>query len=211
MRVLYHFQMSPFSRRVRLALAHKGLDADLRDGRVEPAFLDEAFRLTPIRTIPVLDDEGKVVADSMAILQYLDRAYPEAPTLWPHAPEALADALAITSAVDVATNALADMGTRYWPLRNDPAWATVLGERMSRAQAAIDFVAAQASRPVLAGWGAAEMWTLATTLWVMGMPARAKTAPLVAQMLTLGFRLPDVLVEWAKPHEGRPEVRAIYG
>ena len=39
-RVLYHFKMSVFSRRARLALAHKGLDCDMRDGRSNPAFFE---------------------------------------------------------------------------------------------------------------------------------------------------------------------------
>lgn len=43
------------------------------------------------------------------------------------------------------------------------------------------------------------------------MPARAASAPLVAQILTLGFRLPESLVAWSKQHESRPEVKAIYG
>ena len=110
-------------------------------------------------------------------------------------------------------NALVDMGTRNWELRRDPSWDAVLSERMRRAQTAIDWVAAKATRPILAGdaWGAAEIWTLSAALWVSGMPARAKSAPLVAQILTLGFRLPDALVTWAKQHETRPEVQAIYG
>ena len=31
MRTLYHFRASPFARRARLALAHKGLEVELRD------------------------------------------------------------------------------------------------------------------------------------------------------------------------------------
>jgi glutathione S-transferase len=213
MRVLYHYPMSVFSRRARLALAHKGLDVELRDARADEAYVAEARRLSPLRTLPILVDEGRVIGDSGAIAQYLDLAYPDRPSIWPVGRDAAHEALAVTTAIDVAMNALVDMGTRNWDLRNDPAWGTVLRERMSRAQIAIDSVAAKATRPLLAGdtWGAAEIWTLSAVLWVSGMPARAKSAPLVAQILTLGFRLPDALVGWAKEHEGRPEVRAIYG
>jgi glutathione S-transferase len=212
MRVLYHFPTSVFSRRTRLALAHKGLDVELKDARADEAYLAEARRLTPLRTMPIFVDEGRVVGDSGAIAAYLDLAYPDRPLLWPRGAEAAHEALAITTAVDVAMNALVDMGTRDWDLRNDPAWEGVLRERMARAQGAIDWVATKATRPILAGdaWGAAEIWTLSAALWVSGMPARAKSAPLVAQILTLGFRLPEALVTWAKQHEGRPEVRAIY-
>lgn len=44
MRTLYH------SRRVRLALAHKGLDVELRECRDDPAFAREARALAPFRT-----------------------------------------------------------------------------------------------------------------------------------------------------------------
>jgi glutathione S-transferase len=213
MRVLYHFPTSVFSRRTRLALAHKGLEVELRDARADESHLAEARKLTPVRTMPLFVDEGRALADSGAIAQYLDLAYPDRPLLWPRGADAAHEALSITTAIDVAMNTLVDMGTRNWELRNDPAWDAVLRERMARAQTAIDSVAAKATRPILAGdaWGAAEIWTLSATLWVSGMPARAKSAPLVAQILTLGFRLPEALVAWAKQHEGRPDVRAIYG
>lgn len=213
MRILYHFQQSVFSRRARLALAHKGLDVELRDGRENEAFLFQARRHTPIRTMPVLVDEGRAVADSTAIAQYLDLAYPDRPLLFPRGADAARDALEITALIDVAMNGLVDMGTRYFALRNDPAWKEICGERMDRAQAAIDAVAAKATRPTLAGdaWGAAEIWTLSATRWVAGFPDRVKTSPFVAQMITLGFRLPDALVAWAKQHADRPEVKALYG
>jgi glutathione S-transferase len=213
MRVLYHFPTSVFSRRARLALAHKGLDVELRDARADESILAEARRLTPLRTMPILVDGDHALGDSGAIAQYLDLAYPDRPALWPRGADAAHEALSITTAVDVAMNALVDMGTRNWELRHDPAWGRVLGERIARAQAAIDSVAAKATRPILAGdaWGAAEIWTLSAALWVGGLPARAATAPLVAQILTLGFHMPEKLIGWAKQHEGRPEVRAIYG
>src|SRR5580692_1629886 len=56
MRTLYHFRLSPYSRRARLALAHKGLDCELRDARENPALLEEARALVPFRTVPVLVD-----------------------------------------------------------------------------------------------------------------------------------------------------------
>jgi glutathione S-transferase len=212
MRVLYHYLQSVFSRRTRLALAHKGLDVELRDGRVNEAFVTEARQLTPIRTMPVLVDEGRVVADSGAIAQYLDLAYPNCPLLWPRDAVHAQEALAITTSIDATMNVLVDMGTRYWPLRNDAAWAEVLAERMTRAQLAIDFVATKAKRATLAGdaWSIADIWTLASVRWVTSMPARASTSPAVAQILQLGHRFPDALVEWAKQHEGRDDVRKIY-
>jgi glutathione S-transferase len=213
MRVLYHFEMSVFSRRTRLALAHKGLDVELRDGRVDPANLTAAREICPLRTLPVLVDEGRVVGDSGTIAHYLDLAYPDRPSLWPRSPQSAQEALAVTTAIDIAMNAIVDMGTRYWDLRGDPAWEGVLGERMSRAQLAIESVAAKAKGPILAGdsWGAAEIWTFSAVFWVTSLPGRVKTAPHVAPLLALGFEMPEALIGWAAQHAERPDVRAIYG
>jgi glutathione S-transferase len=213
MRVLYHFATSTFSRRARLALAHKGLDFELRDARADESAYAEAKKKSPQGTFPVLDDDGRVLGDSTAIAHYLDLAYPDRPRLWPLGKGAAYRALSITSLVDVAMNTLVDRGTRSWALRADPGWEKLVRERVGRAQSAIDAVSDMATKPLLAGdaWGAAEMWTLAATLWVKGFPARASSAPLVAQIMTLGFRLPQRLVDWAAQHEPRPEVRAIYG
>jgi glutathione S-transferase len=212
MGILYHFPMSVFSRRARLALAHKGFDVELRDGRADEAHLAEARRLFPLGTMPVLVDDGRVVGDSGAIAHYLDVRYPDRPMLWPSGPNAAQEAFMIANAVDAAMNTVVDLGTRYWELHGDPSWAPVVRERVGRAQAAMELVAAKATRPTLAGdsWGAADIWALSATLWVSKWPERAPTSPAVAHMLTLGFQLPAALVAWAKQHQSRPEVRAIY-
>lgn len=81
MRILYHLPLSPFSRKVRLALAEKRIPFDLRAERVwerREEFLD----MNPAGTVPVLVEEnGLVVADSGAICEYLDEAYPDTPLL----------------------------------------------------------------------------------------------------------------------------------
>lgn len=215
MRILYHYPTSTFSRRARLALAHKGLEVELRDARASSAWEAEARALSPLGTMPVLVDDGRALGDSTTIAHYLDQAYPSRPALWPTGAEAAGRALSITSEIDLAMNALVDLGTRYYALRGDAAWADVARAKMARAQAAIDAVAgrALASGPLLAGdaWGAAEIWTLSATLWVASFPERVAAAPLVAQIVTLGFRLPEALVAWVRQHQGRPDVMAVYG
>ena len=215
MRVLYVFPQSVFSRRARLALAHKGLEVELRDGRENPALIDEAKKLYPLGTMPVLVDEGRVVGDSTAILHYLDAAYPERPRLWPKGAASAHDALAIVTAVDHAMNTVVELGTRFYELRTHPAWTEIHRQKMERAQGAIDFVAARVSvdRPTLAGeeWSAADIVTLAAALWVRAWPARAPTTPNIAQVMSLGLRFPPAIDRWAKQHESRADVRAIYG
>ena len=158
----------------------------------------------------MLVDDGRVLGDSTAIAHYLDVAYPDAPSLFPRGTEAAYRALEITCAVDLAMNTLVDLGTRYFALRTDPAWPEIVRTRMERAQGAIEAVAR--SKALDDGtWGAPQIWALSATLWVRHFPERVATAPLVAQIVTLGFRLPEALLVWAAKHESRPEVRAIYG
>src|SRR5688572_19961365 len=81
MRILFHLPLSPFARKARLALAEKRIPFDLRVERVwerREAFLE----MNPAGTVPVLaEDNGLVVADSWAICEYLDEAYPDLPLL----------------------------------------------------------------------------------------------------------------------------------
>jgi len=77
MRTLYHYWLCPFSRKIRLVLAEKKLDFELeveQPWERRPEFMD----LNPAGKVPVLVDlNGTVVVDSMAIAEYLDEAYPE--------------------------------------------------------------------------------------------------------------------------------------
>jgi glutathione S-transferase len=80
MRILYHLPLSPFSRKVRLALAEKRIPFELRLERVWDR-REEFLALNPAATVPVLAEEnGLSIADSNAICEYLDEAYPD-PTL----------------------------------------------------------------------------------------------------------------------------------
>ena len=77
MRVLYHLPLSPFCRKVRIALKEKGLPFELR--REDPwRRRAEFLELNPAGTVPVLvEAEGTVVADSMAIAEYLQEVEPQ--------------------------------------------------------------------------------------------------------------------------------------
>ncbi len=73
-------RFSPFCWRVKLALAHKGLDY-----QTEPVRFTEKSKLefSGQKLVPVLDDKGTIVSDSWAIAEYLEETYPDAPTLFP--------------------------------------------------------------------------------------------------------------------------------
>ncbi|RQR42250.1 glutathione S-transferase family protein [Burkholderia sp. Bp9142] len=77
---VYSFPLSGHAHRVRLFLSLLGLpfdivDVDLAAGaQRKPAFL----ALNPLGQVPVIDDDGTVLADSNAILVYLAKRYGDA-------------------------------------------------------------------------------------------------------------------------------------
>lgn len=77
---LYENAFSPFARKVRMALEHKGLKFEAIDGlRVDnQAALANA---NPRKEVPVLVDGDITVINSSHILQYLEEAYPQQPLL----------------------------------------------------------------------------------------------------------------------------------
>ncbi len=214
-RTLYHFPLSTFSRRARLALAHKGLSADLVDGRAEPERLAEARRICPLRTMPVLvEEDGRAIGDSTAIAHYLDAAYPDAPRLWPAEKNAARETLEATTLVDLAMSTIVDLGTRYYALHDAPAWGAVKAEMIGRAQAALDALATRAAARAGttwtdAGWCVADAWILTATLWVEGWAARAPTNPMIGQLTGLGVRLPAEMARWSDTHRARADVVAL--
>ncbi|WP_043833999.1 glutathione S-transferase family protein [Muricoccus aerilatus] len=81
MRILYHLPLSPACRKVRLALQEKRIPFELRAERIWER-RDEFLMMNPAGTVPVLEEEnGLVLADSNAICEYLDEAYPDMPLL----------------------------------------------------------------------------------------------------------------------------------
>jgi maleylpyruvate isomerase len=103
---LYGYFRSSSSYRVRIALGLKGLDYDyapvhlLNDGGQH---LKEDFRrLSADSLVPVLEDDGAVLTQSLAIVEYLDETHPQPPLM----PESAIDrarvrALALTIACEI--------------------------------------------------------------------------------------------------------------
>lgn len=76
--------VSPFARKVLVALRLKGIDFELDP--LVPFLGSDAFdALSPLRRIPVLIDGDLVLNDSTVICEYLDEAYPGVP-LMPRSP-----------------------------------------------------------------------------------------------------------------------------
>jgi glutathione S-transferase len=77
MRTLYHMWLSPYSRKVRLAMGEKKLPFELHFERAwerRPEYL----ALNPSGKVPTLvEEDGRVIADSYAICEYLEEIYPD--------------------------------------------------------------------------------------------------------------------------------------
>jgi glutathione S-transferase len=77
MRILYHFWLSPASRKLRVVLMEKNLDCTLKVERWWERRA-EFLALNPTGEVPVLiEPDGTVLADAAAITEFLDETYRE--------------------------------------------------------------------------------------------------------------------------------------
>ena len=74
---LYRFRFSTNVERVALALAHKRLPVE--SVWIDPDDRSEVRRVSGQDLVPVIDDGGTVLSDSMPIVEHLERRYPERP------------------------------------------------------------------------------------------------------------------------------------
>lgn len=83
--ILHNYFRSTTSLRVRIALALKGLDYDYVPYALLPnEHKSETFlKLNPQGLVPALEVDGAVLTQSMAIIEYLDEAYPDGAPLMP--------------------------------------------------------------------------------------------------------------------------------
>jgi glutathione S-transferase len=107
---LFQIPFSHNSVKVRRALELKGLEYERQN--VNPAFRGSLRRLSGQWLTPVLVDGERVIADSTAILLYLEEAYPE-PSLLPGDPAERADCLVLEDWADATFMALSRR-LAYW-------------------------------------------------------------------------------------------------
>jgi glutathione S-transferase len=84
--ILYGSSLSPFVRKVLAYAAEKGIELELKPTGKPGRPSDEFLEASPLRKMPALRDEGYTLADSSAIIQYLEARFPE-PQLIPSDPK----------------------------------------------------------------------------------------------------------------------------
>ncbi|MBS1301805.1 glutathione S-transferase family protein [Loktanella sp. SALINAS62] len=77
---LYHYPLSPFSRKVRLSLAEKRIEVELTQERYWEKDTD-FLRRNPAGKVPVLRLGNKLMSESTAICEYLEETHPNPPLL----------------------------------------------------------------------------------------------------------------------------------
>jgi glutathione S-transferase len=208
---LFHFPTSPFSARVRIALALKSVPVELVDCRADAARLAQARSLAPTGTIPVfVAGDGQVLVDSGSIVRWLDLTFPT-PRLFPAGPSELSTTLRVCDYVDSALNTIVDIGTRAYVLHEAPGWNAYVAQRLERVHATLGALVREVDaldRPTVGpdGINAADLWVATLVKWFENVPGRAPTTPLAAQILTLGVRMPEALHAYASSINAHPIV-----
>jgi glutathione S-transferase len=99
MRILHHFWLSPFCRKVRIALQEKGLEVELVAEKYWERRRDFLI-LSPAGEVPVLQEsDGLTISDSQAIVEYLEDVY-DGPSLLGQDPAVRAECRRLTAWFD---------------------------------------------------------------------------------------------------------------
>lgn len=77
---LYSATTCPYSHKVRIALAEKGVTADIIDVNLDKK-PEELLSINPYGTVPTIVDRDLILHESNIILEYLDERFPHPPLM----------------------------------------------------------------------------------------------------------------------------------
>jgi glutathione S-transferase len=141
MMMLYDNAISPFARKVRVALDHKGLAYDVVDG-LDKRNHDKLAAVNGRVEVPTLVDGGVTVINSADIVAYLEHKYPAKP-VYPADPAQRVRARAWERCADTVVDAIL-VNLSYWLLNVRPD--TLPAGLREKAQADLDLVYAALER-----------------------------------------------------------------
>jgi len=185
--VLYNAPRCPYVARVRIVLAEKGIDYEVVDVDLDdrPAWL---YEKNPAGRVPVVEeDDGRPLAESAVIMEFLEERYPE-PSLLPPDP-------ADRAAVRLLIFRDGDLTAPYYALRRDDEGAA---EKLDAALRRFDGLLGE--QPYLGGaeYGLAD---IALVPWFL----RAR------DMLGVELDGLPALSDWLARLEQRPAIAAEAG
>lgn len=171
--ILYGQYDSPFVRRIAVAMNHYGMPFERRVLSVFRDF-EAMLAVNPLGKVPVLEfDDGTHLADSRAILDYLDRLADPDRRLTPGEPDrlkAMLHAEAIGIGLAEKTYERGIEFSRKQPVARDAAWIERLERQIASALAWLD-------QRVIDGWMVGNRMTRADLAAVMAATYLAEKAP----------------------------------
>jgi glutathione S-transferase len=202
---LFQFPLCPFSRKVRLTLAEKGVTHELV--RESPwARRDEFLDMNPAGQTPVLvDDKGTVLIDSNAICEYFEETVEKAPMI----PGTARDRAEVRRLVamfddrlfDEVVGPLLEERMRKRIVNRDPPDTRVLREAMKVANSHLDYLDYLLDH---------RRWLAGPVLSLADLTAAAHLS--VADYLGgLDWRGHTQTMEWYAVMKSRPSFRPLLG
>ena len=198
--ILWGLPVSTYTAKVRIALHAKGMAFE--ECEPEGGYRSEAWRArVPTGTIPALEVEGVLLAESEAIVEYLEERCPH-PSLLPGTPLQRAQARRLARFHDLH---LEPTVRALFPLLRDPARATkAVGDAFDEVEARLG-VLTRSAHP--APWLAGERLSVAD----LGMVVIVELTRRLALALGVSLTLPAALQRWLEFACAHPAVQAGMG
>ena len=114
---LYDNAFSPFARKLRMVLEHKGIEHEVVDG-LRKSTHDELERVNGRIEVPALLHDGVLVVNSSDIVAYLERVFPQNP-VYPADPAAFVKARAWERCADTTIDPIC-IDISYWSWAERP-------------------------------------------------------------------------------------------
>jgi glutathione S-transferase len=196
MLILYGLPLSTYTTKVRIALHAKGIAF----AEIAPpdGYRSQAWRaIVPSGTIPAIDHDGFILAESEAIVEYIDEAF-SGPTLFPGDPRARAVIRRLARLHDLH---LEPAVRALFPLVRDPAERDRLPALASAIGARIDQWLATAQP---APWAAGSAFSAADCGFAVTLPLAQR----LLEALGRPLEFPSALREWLSQCDSHAAVRS---